>query len=521
MHTAPALLARRLVRSARDRRRSEVVIFLFSPTVLHAPYCLLELYEAHRRGVPVLLIATHPTWLAASAIAYLENLEDNLTRDNPAALAAVRKHLQMSDGRGGDAGDAESAGPTVEEFCEEVISALQLRELEAMRAAPTLITSRTDPSSAAPSRRPSAAAQSGQRRASRMNSIDMNVTEMALEQLTLSMYESDRQLDAVVTTLCERMCFVTGREPPQWDHEQDTMSLHERLLKGSKFQHPPALSQGRSTRSISVDGASSDKSADPSTPSTEDERVGCWAAVVRAYSDRQDGQFKAFITCDVDDDDAWAAAKVLQVSLQQLLGASVVMEERSMEADDGSPIPWGAMRTASVDARSRRAYKLLEEGVIEAETLVLLQTPGVYYRADCVLQMYEAARVFGRARIIPINLLGSGYDFVTAAAQLATLTTSLECGHHALAATELEVMSQVLHARHHKTLADVEDLLKDTVPALISLPLDMRKHRHQIDAAIYDIAERIAPGGVERRASRVHEIVKVKSSSQTAPEAMV
>jgi hypothetical protein len=160
----------------------------------------------------VILIATRPNWLAASTIAYLEGLEENLEQDNPNALVIIQKHLQAAASN--DASKAcsshvydttsgyvaESSVPTIEDFCEDVIEVLQLRDLEAMQSASHHVASDSDPAIGAPipSPRDSVAdrTSSGWPKATsprttavlEADSDDIHLTETALGQLTLSMY---------------------------------------------------------------------------------------------------------------------------------------------------------------------------------------------------------------------------------------------------------------------------------------------------------------------------------------------
>ena len=86
-------------------QQSEVVVLLASEHVLTRPWCLLELYEAGRLGIPVIPLglekvhrtaAAKPKFDLLSARHFVNNLESMLELANPGALADLTAHLAAS-----------------------------------------------------------------------------------------------------------------------------------------------------------------------------------------------------------------------------------------------------------------------------------------------------------------------------------------------------------------------------------------------------------------------------------------
>ena len=82
--------------------KSEVIVLLATENVLTRPWCLLELYEAGRLGIPVIPLGlekvhrtphTKPKFDLLEARHFLNNLETMLELANPGALADLNAHL--------------------------------------------------------------------------------------------------------------------------------------------------------------------------------------------------------------------------------------------------------------------------------------------------------------------------------------------------------------------------------------------------------------------------------------------
>jgi len=75
---------------------SDVLLLLATEGVLSRPWCLLELYQAHRHGVPVLIVEVDsPRYRfdRTAAKRFLRNLEEDLPQKNPGAISEIQKYL--------------------------------------------------------------------------------------------------------------------------------------------------------------------------------------------------------------------------------------------------------------------------------------------------------------------------------------------------------------------------------------------------------------------------------------------
>lgn len=75
-------------------RRSDCLVLLATTSVLTRPWCLLELFEAHRYSVPVVVVTVEGRALSRDAARrFVLNLEAELEEKNPAGLREVRAKL--------------------------------------------------------------------------------------------------------------------------------------------------------------------------------------------------------------------------------------------------------------------------------------------------------------------------------------------------------------------------------------------------------------------------------------------
>ena len=73
---------------------SDCVVLLGTPGVLTRPWCIVELYSAHARGIPVVLLQIARRELDLDDAARLiDDLETELDRRNPNAFAEVSRRL--------------------------------------------------------------------------------------------------------------------------------------------------------------------------------------------------------------------------------------------------------------------------------------------------------------------------------------------------------------------------------------------------------------------------------------------
>ncbi|KAL1519101.1 hypothetical protein AB1Y20_003366 [Prymnesium parvum] len=78
--------------------QSEVLLVLATRSYLTRAWCLLEIWEAWREGIPVLVLPIAGRgYEPDDAVRLIENLETELEARNPGALKDVRRHLQQQD----------------------------------------------------------------------------------------------------------------------------------------------------------------------------------------------------------------------------------------------------------------------------------------------------------------------------------------------------------------------------------------------------------------------------------------
>ena len=88
---------------SRGLHKSEVLVLLCTPSVLTRPWCLLELWEAHVHGIPILPliiipVAGQPGFDRVAAHAMVSSLETELDKHTPGAFAIVKSHLSTQGG---------------------------------------------------------------------------------------------------------------------------------------------------------------------------------------------------------------------------------------------------------------------------------------------------------------------------------------------------------------------------------------------------------------------------------------
>ena len=96
--------------------KSDVLVLMLTTGFLTRPWCLLEIYFAKKRGVPIVLvnILSAHKFDQARTIEYLNDLSAVMGRDNPSGLAVLEKELD---------------GVPVKELQDTVIKVLQERQV--------------------------------------------------------------------------------------------------------------------------------------------------------------------------------------------------------------------------------------------------------------------------------------------------------------------------------------------------------------------------------------------------------
>jgi len=74
---------------------SDVVIVIMTPNVLSRPWCLLEINEATRCGIPIVLVSIDgsKSWSQNEALLFADTLEESIERVNPGALSELRANV--------------------------------------------------------------------------------------------------------------------------------------------------------------------------------------------------------------------------------------------------------------------------------------------------------------------------------------------------------------------------------------------------------------------------------------------
>ena len=95
---------------------SEVLVFIATRSSLQSVWCLMELYEAAKINIPVVVVVDS-TFNVNAAISYLEDLENQLGKINMASLRSLRSKVQEAGFQG-----------TLAEFAQLVKNVLQLTD---------------------------------------------------------------------------------------------------------------------------------------------------------------------------------------------------------------------------------------------------------------------------------------------------------------------------------------------------------------------------------------------------------
>ena len=73
---------------------SDCVVLLATKGVLTRPWCLLEILESHRKGIPIIPIGLSGlTWDPQAMREFVEDMEGRLSRSDPPALELLHEHL--------------------------------------------------------------------------------------------------------------------------------------------------------------------------------------------------------------------------------------------------------------------------------------------------------------------------------------------------------------------------------------------------------------------------------------------
>lgn len=179
--------------------------------------------------------------------------------------------------------------------------------------------------------------------------------------------------------------------------------------------------------------------------------------------------YSCFI-CNVREE-AGSASRLLQLKLSAKLSAPCFLD--CTDADD--------------------IRKLLTVGVLGSKSLAFVQTRSCLTSPPCLLELYAAFR--NGTPVIPIVLVGGGYDFDEARALLADLEARLEAANpDALELLKTLLAGDVLPEAAGCPPPSIEDMsrvLSTSLPYLISGMFDAASSEAQMDATITDVVFKI------------------------------
>ena len=187
-------------------------------------------------------------------------------------------------------------------------------------------------------------------------------------------------------------------------------------------------------------------------------------------------RFGAIIACV--DAESGREARYLQQKLEMALGRPLIVAavEGGAEAEAGE---------AGADAHGARAAASAKS-VAESDALLLLQTASTLTTPSVLLEVFVAVRL--GLPIVPIRVVGKGYDFSAAKTLLADLRGELPRRDPAA----LDLLGRLLgHLEPPATVDDVASALVDAVPNMISVEFNPLGTDHAVAASIRDVVDKL------------------------------
>jgi len=405
---------------------SDVVVLLASASVLSSPWVLLELWCASQNEVPV-VVFYKPDFSAMAARRFLQRFISDLPIANPGALEELRSKLKDFGPHIGFADDPEGdlAGftATIAEVLnlDEVVQAIQEAELLAL----------IDEDNAAGS-------------VGTDSFLPRQRLGKKLEAAGhLAFYPSgtDTSILVSLTALTDIMAHRTRR----------TLTWERHKVEGELDEDNSKLCLW----------------------------LRHWWNRVFSRRKQAEGLSKLLLTFDATDKTASRVARYLQYALQiKLRGPVVIDSSASPMSETGGHSPLASALELREDM-----IELLDNGVRQAEAVLVVQTANTLLRPLTVMQIYEALRI-GKP-LICVHVAGGGYDFRSAKETLKDLRVHINREYPG----SFHAMRSVLHMRGSswQTLTDVLSL---HVPNTISLSFQAGSSQAMCDALIEEIAER-------------------------------
>lgn len=448
---------------------------------LTRPWCLLELWEAHRAKLPVLLVPiSGHGWSKAKARVTVDNLEGELPET---ALSVIRAHLKTQQIVG------------LEEFKSAIIEVLQLSEATSDATATTDATSASSTSrstaTTSPTTRPSSALSrflmskdkdgSKGQVGTRASSLSKAAVKAAITTATASggsnglgngkdlvwePWASDEWILAFGCTLLNQMGVLTGRGKLEWVDE------HGQLVEKSR-----QLTRQQTTRQGSWNSS--------------------WLRMLTSKPAAETaGPRSLVVLVDHADPKALTTARVLQLKMQQHVGDEWLV---SLSTADET--------TLSLE-------------VEDASAVILLQTSRVLNSPTLLMQLYEIIAGGGSGSeeaprelhtpLIPVRDVSGGYEFDVASETLRDLEGALRL-------PDLQSLKTLLEHRN-VSLPRLSTCLGERLPKIISVAFDAEATELESKAFCTNLCKRLPePGRWNERSGRLATSPTLVATSKVAP----
>lgn len=445
--------------------KSEVVVALATTGYLSRPWCLLELWEAHCRQIPVFVVpvAGHGFNKTAARKA-IENLESELTQS---ALDVILTHLRTHHGYLGLDGDGDELGV----FKDAMIEVLQLSEKQG-RASFERTTlqalfgrkrSKNSRKSSLEEKSKKRENDSNSRKTSRWTYMQKSgrlfhnvegsqkrITAPLPRKETGLIWEPSASDDGILAFGCallNQMALVTGRTSLQW------VDKHEQYVKEMRRQ--------TRERSKSMDWLRTLTGA---------------AGLASPKGGGTGGARSLLVLVDPTDPKALSTARVLQHKIQQSIS------RLATKADEWVVNVSGGHRETSVRNLAVEDEAQLSLAVADASAVILLQTARVLHQSMLLVQLYEIIEG-GVTPLVPVRTVSGGYEFGAA-------STTLHDLDKALTLSELSKLRTYLELRN-VTLPQLSTCLEERLPHIISLSFDAEATELEIKAFCATLCKRL------------------------------
>ena len=432
--------------------QSDTLVLLGTENVLTRPWCLLELWESVKEGVPVVVVSMERGGFHLSkAIQFVEALEVELPKRNPGAMDIIDETLREQK-------------ITLDTFKQGIIDSL--RPALPPPPDPLLAASEVRINNNASSSSGDGLEEGSSTMMSPVGEQSVRFTERSegsiggrtpggkSKGLVWHAWGTDNQLLADATDLIEAMGRARGTHV-QW--KRTHRESHSEASMRKKDDHL-WLPRRRVSSLIKLMGASSSVIGShhgdhdsPLSPDGQEKQVSQNSRV------RRRAEYAAFISYYRAE--AGADARRLQTALEGQLGSPVFLD------------------VAAAD----RIDEILTRGVARSGALILLQTQGVLTRPWCLLELFWAIRC--QIPIVPIFLRGDGYDYEEARKLLNDLPAELEKKNPG-AVKELEERLE----GHNLTIDELATAIRDTLPNIISTSFDPEGSDNHVSACLSRLA---------------------------------